>query len=68
MIFLLLSVMIFLNAGFEINRLMKKKVRNSVKSQLFAEDFAQRLKWFFQWSNSKFFVELKFPSCVTLEF
>ena len=44
MILLLRSVMIFLNTGFQISRLIKKKARNSGKSQLFAENFAQRFK------------------------
>ena len=44
MIFLLPSVMIFVNRGFEISRLTKKKARISGKSQLFSENFAQRFK------------------------
>ena len=58
LLFLILtSVMIFLNTGFQISSLIKKKSRNSGKSQL----FAQRFKWLFQWSSSEFLMRLKIP-------
>ena len=64
-IFLIRSVMIFLNTGVCISRPIKEKAWNSNKSQLFAENFAYRFKWFFQWINLEYLMKLKLPSCVS---